>query len=61
MTLQRWDSIRRGEEMNRFPDQANAALVSEIPVLSTFAKGLLAEASFASEGEDITSEHAQEA
>jgi uridine kinase len=66
MTLQRWQSVRRGEEMNIFPYQANAevffnsALVYEISVLSTFAKGLLAEASFPGDDEDPLSEQAKE-
>jgi uridine kinase len=66
MTLQRWNSVRRGEEMNIFPYQANAelffnsALVYELPVLATFAKGLLAEASFPAEDENPESVQAQE-
>jgi uridine kinase len=65
-TLQRWGSVRRGEEMNIFPYQQNAelwfnsALVYEVPVLSTFARGLLAEASMPADNEDPESEETKE-
>ena len=65
-TLLRWGSVRKGEENNIFPYQANAehwfnsALVYELPVLAIYAKGLLAEASVPMEGEDPDSVQAQE-
>jgi len=64
-TLQRWTSVRMGEERNIFPYQGNAelyfnsALVYELPILSIYAKGLLAEASVPGPDEDPNSEEAQ--
>lgn len=65
-TLQRWVSVRKGEENNIFPYQSNAelffnsALVYELPVLSIFARGLLAEASIPGPDEDPYSPQTQE-
>ena len=65
-TLQRWVSVRKGEENNIFPYQSNAelffnsALVYELPVLSIFARGLLAEASVPGPDEDPYSPQTQE-
>ncbi|KAK8884933.1 hypothetical protein M9Y10_044056 [Tritrichomonas musculus] len=65
-TLLRWGSVRRGEEKNILPYQQNAeywfnsALVYELPVLSIYAKGLLAEASVPEPNEDPESEKARE-
>ncbi|KAH0806440.1 Phosphoribulokinase / Uridine kinase family protein [Histomonas meleagridis] len=65
-TLQRWVSVRRGEENNIFPFQANAelffnsALVYELPVLSIYARGLLAEASIPGPDEDPDDPQSQE-
>ena len=65
-TLRRWASVRRGEEKNIFPYQANAelffnsALVYELPVLAIFGKGLLAEASMPGDDEDPNSPEAEE-
>ncbi|OHT16957.1 Phosphoribulokinase [Tritrichomonas foetus] len=65
-TLLRWGSVRRGEENNIFPYQANAelwfnsALVYELPVLAIYAKGLLAEASIPEPHEDPNSIQSQE-
>ena len=63
-TLSRWTSVRKGEEKNIFPYQANAelffnsALVYELPVLSIYGKGLLSEATLPEEGEDPNSPEA---
>ena len=65
-TLARWTSVRMGEERNIFPYQQNAelffnsSLVYELPVLSIYGKGLLAEASMPDEDEDPESESAKE-
>ena len=65
-TLMRWASVRKGEERNIFPYQANAelffnsALVYELPVLAIFGKGLLAEASMPGPDEDPNSPRAEE-
>ena len=65
-TLMRWASVRKGEERNIFPYQANAelffnsALVYELPVLAIFGKGLLAEASMPGPNEDPNSPRAEE-
>ena len=59
-----WGTVRKGEEKNIFPYQRNArlffnsALVYELPVLSTFAKALLAEASMPEGDEDPESPEA---
>ena len=64
-TLGRWTSVRKGEEKNIFPHQANAelffnsALVYELPVLSIFGKALLSEATVPEAGEDPDSKEAQ--
>ena len=63
-TLAMWTTVRKGEEKNIFPYQENArlffnsALVYELPVLSTFAKALLAEASMPEPDEDPDSPQA---
>ena len=63
-TLAMWGTVRKGEEKNIFPYQRNArlffnsALVYELPVLSTFAKALLAEASMPEGDEDPESPEA---
>ena len=60
-TLSRWTSVRKGEEKNIFPYQANAelffnsALVYELPVLSIYGKGLLSEATLPGPDEDPNS------
>ena len=57
-TIRRWPSVRKGEEMNIFPYQENAemffnsSLIYELPVLSIYGKGLLAEATLPEKGED---------
>lgn len=57
-TIRRWTSVRIGEEQNIFPYQGNAemffnsSLVYELPVLSIFARSLLAEATLPEENED---------
>lgn len=57
-TIRMWTSVRVGEEKNIFPYQDNAdmffnsSLVYELPVLSIFARTLLAEAAVPDEGED---------
>ena len=57
-TIRMWTSVRVGEEKNIFPYQANAelffnsSLVYELPVLSIFARSLLAEATVPEDGED---------
>ncbi|OHS99614.1 Phosphoribulokinase [Tritrichomonas foetus] len=70
-TIHRWTSVRMGEEKNIFPYQGNAemffnsSLVYELPVLSIFARSLLAEATVPEEDEDpndpITKEITREA
>jgi uridine kinase len=63
-TLSRWTSVRKGEEKNIFPYQANAelffnsALVYELPVLSIYGKGLLSEATLPDSNEDPNSPEA---
>lgn len=57
-SIRRWTSVRIGEEQNIFPYQGNAemffnsSLVYELPVLSIFARSLLAEATMPEENED---------
>jgi uridine kinase len=65
-TLSRWTSVRIGEERNIFPYQQNAklffnsSLVYELPVLSIYGKGLLAEATMPEPGEVADSPQALE-
>ncbi|OHT12831.1 Phosphoribulokinase [Tritrichomonas foetus] len=65
-TLQRWTSVRLGEERNIFPFQGNAelffnsALVYELPVLSIMGKALLAEATIPEPEEDPDSPETRE-
>jgi uridine kinase len=65
-TLARWTSVRIGEEKHIFPYQQNAelffnsSLVYELPVLSIYGKGLLAEATVPEKGEDPDSPQAKE-
>ena len=57
-TLQRWNSVRLGEEKNIFPFQGeadlffNSALAYELPVLSTYTSKLLEEVSFDNSTQD---------
>lgn len=59
MTIKRWTSVRIGEEKNIFPYQGNAemffnsSLVYELPVLSIYARSLLAEATVPAADEDL--------
>lgn len=58
-TIRRWTSVRLGEERNIFPYQANAqmsfnsSLVYELPVLSVYGRGLLAEATVPADHEEL--------